>query len=321
MPFTSEAPTCALDESSRLCLLRRREQQATSSHPTTSPATPGCHWLPIPSLRIITALRRVLSTARCLWPAAPTSFSNQVDVYDIASNSWSLEQQRHSCSFLLAGYQQIGQFLAPQWAASTQVPLTIATTWRLDMSSAPGVWDVGPVFTSNGQTSALPMTRNEQVGTRWRETCQMTVISSTRVTWLDELDLSGWPGETWNPSPPDMPTAPTARLTRPGSTETAMSGAVGGLDGATFQFLNEVWHRNNGGAVARLNGNTNRDGYGCYCNSYTYSYVDCDGNSYTYAATPLRRQQRHLHRRRPGLRQRQGRGPRRILGRRRKRMG
>ena len=70
MPFTSEAPTCALMHP-LASFIARRETPATASHATTLPPTPGRHWLPIPLLRITTARYRVPSTARCLWWVAP----------------------------------------------------------------------------------------------------------------------------------------------------------------------------------------------------------------------------------------------------------
>src|SRR4029079_19589418 len=65
---------------------------------------------------------------------------------------------------------------------------------------------------------------------------------------VNELDVSAWPGGTWNPSPPDLP-APPRQAAQAGFFGNGDIWAVGGINGATFQFLNEVWHRNNGGGV------------------------------------------------------------------------
>ena len=64
MPFTSEAPTCALMASTGIVYCTR-EIPAAGSHRTTSPPTPGRRWLRYP-VGITTGLLRVRSMARCL---------------------------------------------------------------------------------------------------------------------------------------------------------------------------------------------------------------------------------------------------------------
>ena len=73
------------------------------------------------------------------------AITNAVWVYDIGTNTWSAGTAAPSV-FLLAGYQQVGQFL---YVVGGFDPTFVnnATTWRLDMSSAPGTWDTGPAFT------------------------------------------------------------------------------------------------------------------------------------------------------------------------------
>ena len=110
MPFSGEAPTCALDGIDGHRLLRGRIRHATASHPTTSPPTPGRHWLPIRLLRITTALHRVPSMARCLSRVAPPPSVTPLDVYDVATNTWSPGTAAPK-ALPLAGYQQVGQFL------------------------------------------------------------------------------------------------------------------------------------------------------------------------------------------------------------------
>ena len=65
--------------------------------------------------------------------------------------------------FLLAGYQQVGQYL---YVVGGFDPSAInnTTTLRLDMSSAPGVWNIGPAFTPQRADFGLAYDRrNEQV--------------------------------------------------------------------------------------------------------------------------------------------------------------
>ena len=78
-----------------------------------------------------------------------------VDVYDIASNTWSAGTAAPTV-FLLAGYQQVGQFLyvIGGWDLGSQ-GANKTTSYRLDMSSAPGVWDTGPTFTQQRSDFAL----------------------------------------------------------------------------------------------------------------------------------------------------------------------
>jgi hypothetical protein len=73
------------------------------------------------------------------------------------------------------------------------------------------------------------------------------------------------------PSPPDLP-LPNRQANQAGFYGNGDIWSVGGIDGATFQFLNEVWHRNNGGCP---HSDTNRDS-----NSYAYSDRNADGYSY-----------------------------------------
>ena len=52
----------------------------------------------------------------------------------------------------------------------------------------------------------------------------------------------------WNlgTSPPNLP-KPNRQANQAGFFGNGDIWSVGGINGATFQFLNEVWHRNNGG--------------------------------------------------------------------------
>ena len=171
---------------------------------------------------------------------------NAVWVYDIGTNSWSPGTAAPSV-FLLAGYQQVGQFL---YVVGGFDPTFVnnATTWRLDMSSAPGVWDVGPAFTPQRADFGLAYDAgtNKLYALAGDLPNDGNPFNSTNL--VDELDLSGWPGGTWNPSPPDLP-APNRQANQAGFYGNGDIWSVGGINGATFQFLNEVWHRNNGGGV------------------------------------------------------------------------
>ena len=110
MPFSGEAPTCALDSSTniaycadglateQLCILQHRNRHLDPAEPRT------------PNGRMTTALHRVLSMARCFSRVAPAARSASVWVYDVATDTWSAGTSAPT-EFLLAGYQQVGQFL------------------------------------------------------------------------------------------------------------------------------------------------------------------------------------------------------------------
>jgi hypothetical protein len=172
--------------------------------------------------------------------------TNAVWVYDIGLNSWSPGTAAPAL-FLLAGYQQVGQFL---YVVGGFDPTFVnnATTWRLDMSSAPGVWDVGPAFTPQRADFGLAYDAgtNKLYALAGDLPNDGNPFNSTNL--VDELDLSGWPGGTWNPSPPDMPPQ-NRQANQAGFYGNGEIWSVGGINGATFQFFNEVWHRNNGGGV------------------------------------------------------------------------
>ncbi len=73
--------------------------------------------------------------------------TNAVWIYDVSTNTWSAGASAPS-EVSFPGYRQIGQFLYVVGGWDSNSPATNkTTTWRLDMSSAPGVWENGPMFT------------------------------------------------------------------------------------------------------------------------------------------------------------------------------
>ena len=114
------------------------------------------------------------------------------------------------------------------------------------MSSAPGTWETGPTFTPALSDFGLAYDAgtNELYSLGGDLPNDSNFFNSTDQ--VNELDLSGWPGGTWNPSPPNLP-QPPRQAAQAGFYGNGDIWSVGGINGATFQFLNEVWHRNNGG--------------------------------------------------------------------------
>jgi hypothetical protein len=246
MLFSGEAPTCALDEPNGIVYCA--DGLATNSFAAYNIATDS--WTPLAPDPFATDHYGSASGAfngKVFVAGGTGAISAQVDVYDIASNTWSSGTAAPS-EFLLAGYHQIGQFLYVIGGWNFSSPGSNNTTsYRLDMSSAPGTWDTGPTFTQaradfglaydSGNNTLYAMSGDPSGG---------GFFDSSNL--VDELDLSAWPGGTWNPSPPDLP-APNRQANQAGFYGNGDIWSVGGINGATFQFLNEVWHRNNGGGV------------------------------------------------------------------------
>ena len=111
-------------------------------------------------------------------------------------------------------------------------------TYRLDMSSAPGVWTTGPGFTEgradfgvayDPATNKLYALGGDANGGGFFD-------SNNRV---DELPLGSWPAGFWVFSPPSL-TLPTRQANQAGFYGSGVIWSVGGLVGQTFQFLAEV---------------------------------------------------------------------------------
>ena len=246
--FASEAPTCALMEATGIVYCA--EGDTGSSFASYDIATNT--WTPLAPVPWPPDHYGSASGAfnGKVFVAATTAFSNAVQVYDVATNTWSAGTAAPN-GYLLAGYQQVGQYLYVvggwTWCAEW-----LTTTTRLNMSSAPGgvgKWASVP----HGQSrlrSGLRRRNEEVVRAGRRPRCDGGFFNSTNE--VDELDLSGWPGGTWVMSPPNLP-SPNRQANQAGFYGNGDIWSVGGINGATFQFLNEVWHRNNGGGCPTPN--------------------------------------------------------------------
>jgi N-acetylneuraminic acid mutarotase len=242
MPFTSEAPTCALDESAGIVYCAEGDTGsgfasydiASDSWTSLASIPGGDHY----------GSASGAFNGKVFVAGGTTSFSNAVQVYDIATNTWSAGTAAPS-GYLLAGYHQVGQFLYVVGGWTGGGPTGLTTTMRLDMSSAPGVWENGPSFPQGRSDFGLAYdTGTNTLYALGGDLQGGGFFDSTNE--VDELSLAGWPGGTWNPSPPDLP-LPVRQANQAGFYGNGDIWSVGGLDGQTFQFLNEVWHRNNAG--------------------------------------------------------------------------
>src|SRR5262249_49493180 len=118
------------------------------------------------------------------------------------------------------------------------------TSLRLDLST--GTWETGPTFTMQRADFGLaydPAT-NKLYALGGDLPNDGNFFNSTNE--VDELDVSAWPGGTWVTSPPNLPD-PARQANQAGFFGNGDIWSVGGLNGQSFTFLNEVWHRNNSG--------------------------------------------------------------------------
>jgi N-acetylneuraminic acid mutarotase len=243
MPFSGEAPTCSLMTDTGIVYCA----DGTAGNDFASYDIASDTWTPLANDPFATDHYGSASGAfngKVFVAGGTSSILSQVDVYDVASNTWSAGTPAPS-AFLLAGYQQVGQFL---YVVGGFEPTFVnnATTWRLDLSS--GTWDVGPAFTPQLADFGLAYDAgtNKLYSLGGDLPNDGNPFNSTNV--VNELDVSGWPGGTWNPSPPDLP-LPNRQANQAGFFGAGQIWSVGGLDGFTFQFLNEVWSRTNGGCA------------------------------------------------------------------------
>jgi Kelch motif len=243
MPFTSEAPTCALMEDTGIVYCAEGDTGsgfasyniATDSWTSLAAIPGGDHY----------GSSSGAFNGKVFVAGGTTSFSNAVQVYDVGLGTWSAGTAAPD-SFLLAGYHQIGQFLYVVGGWTGFAPNGLTTTNRLDMSSAPGVWESGPAFTMGRADFGLahdPGT-NKLYALAGDLCCDSNFFNSTDE--VDEVDLSAWPGGTWVMSPPNLP-QPNRQANQAGFFGNGDIWSVGGINGATFQFLPDVYHRNNGG--------------------------------------------------------------------------
>ena len=240
MPFTSEAPTCALMESTGIVYCA----QGDTGNGFASYNIATDTWTPLAADPFVTDHYGSASGAfngKVFVVGGTTAFSNAIWIYDVASNTWSVGTSAPTGPFLLAGYQQVGQFLYVVGGFDPSA-INLTTTSRLDMSSAPGVWDVGPVFTPQRADFGLAYDAgtNKLYALGGDLGNDGNFFNSTNL--VDELDVSGWPGGTWTSSPPVLP-SPNRQANQAGFFGNGEIWSVGGIDGATFQFLSEVWHR------------------------------------------------------------------------------
>ena len=204
MPFGDEAPTCALMADTGIVYCA--DGNGTNAFASYNIATNT--WTPLASTPNAEDYGSASGAfnGKVFLVGGTNNFSNSVWVYDVASNAWSAGTAAPD-GFLLAGYQQVGQFLYLAGGWTGGAPTGLTTTRRLDMSSAPGAWENGPAFTMGRSDfgMAYDPTTNKLYAMGGDLQGGGFFDSTNEV---DEVDLSGWPGGTWVTSPPDLPGQP-----------------------------------------------------------------------------------------------------------------
>ena len=191
-----EAPTCALDESAGIVYCT----DGTNGSGFFSYDIAADSWTTLASIPQSDTYGSASGAfnGKVFVAGGSGGILSDVWVYDIGTNSWS-PGTAAPLPFLLAGYHQIGQFL---YVVGGFDPTFVnnATTWRLDMSSAPGVWETGPAFTPQRADFGLAYDAgtNKLYALAGDLPNDGNPFNSTNL--VDELDLSGWPGGTWNSS-------------------------------------------------------------------------------------------------------------------------
>ena len=239
MPFTSEAPTCALDASSGLVYCAQGDTGDGFASYNIATDT----WTPLASDPFATDHYGSASGAfngKVFVAGGTTSETNAVDVYDVATDTWSSGTAAPD-AFLLAGYQQVGQFLYViggfGLVAAVEPPHELSSGYEFS------AWHVGhgPGFTRGRADFGLAYDASQnKLYAMGGDADGGGFFDSTNL--VDELDLSGWPGGTWTSSTPNLP-SPNRQANQAGFYGGGNIWSVGGIDGSTFTFLSDVLAR------------------------------------------------------------------------------
>ena len=246
MPFTSEAPTCSLMESTGIVYCAQGD--LGNSFASYNIATDSWTLLANTPNGDDYGSASGAFNGKVFLAGGTTGFSNAVWVYDVANNTWSAGTTAPNV-FLLAGYQQVRQYLYVIGGWIDGAANSSTTTMRLDMSSAPGLWENGPLFGSGRADFGLAYKpeSNKLFVLGGDVCCDGSFYDSTDK--VDELDLSFWPSGLFVHIYPNLP-LPNRQANQGGFYAAGDIWSVGGIDGATLQSLSDVYHRATGGGCA-----------------------------------------------------------------------
>jgi hypothetical protein len=174
---------------------------------------------------------------------------DHVRIYDVASNSWSSGAPMPVGSSNPGGVQA-GEFVYVVGGWGTSAPgSNLNVTQRYDMSS--NAWETGPTFTPAKADFALAASGAALYAIAGDANGGFFFDASTSV---HRLDLSSWPGGTWDDLADPLPGPRTAN--QAGFCTTAIAGgetwSVGGLD-SSFVWHNDAFYRASGEGCAGVN--------------------------------------------------------------------
>jgi hypothetical protein len=264
MPFSSEAPTCALLASTGIVYCT--EGDTGSGFASYNIATDT--WTPLAAIPGGDHYGSASGAfnGKVFVAGGSTGITNVVQVYNVATNTWSGGTAAPS-AFLLAGYQQVGQYLYVIGGFSAAGPISgnnalagqssvlfkgqrtrqpsanNSSSWRLDMSSSPGAWSIGPAFPQGRADFGLAYdTGTNKLYALGGDSSGGGFFDSTNL--VDELSAANWPAGTWVASPENL-ILPNRSANQAGFYGGGQIWSVGGIAGQTFTFLAEVQRRSN----------------------------------------------------------------------------
>lgn len=162
--------------------------------------------------------------------------SDQVNIYDTATNSWSVGTPMPG-GVAGGGFVQLGQYvyIVGGWPITTPVNSTLTQRYNMENNT----WQTGPAFIPGKSDFALAATSQYLYAIGGDQT-GIGFFDSTNSVW--RYDYNNWPGGTWDDTGDNLPFTIQGH-TGGFTTDTFTGGevwSVGGLDGTTF-----TWHAEN----------------------------------------------------------------------------
>jgi hypothetical protein len=243
MPFTSEAPTCALMASTGLVYCAEGDTGVGfASYNLATDTWTSLATVPNASGNDYGSASGAFN-GKVFVVGGTTAFTANTYVYDVPSNTWTTGTSAPD-PFLLAGYTQVGNFLYLVGGWTGGGPTGLTTSRRLDMTSAPGVWSNGPAFPEGRSDFGLAYDPGSDKLYALGGDAQGGGFFDSVVTVDESPTVASWPAGTWAASPPDMPPQPRS-ANQAGFYGNGAIYSVGGINGATFTFLSDVFFRPN----------------------------------------------------------------------------
>jgi hypothetical protein len=183
---------------------------------------------------------------------------NQVDVYDIATQTWDADALPHMpVAASYPGYAQAGPYLYVVGGFSGDYAFNVTATQRLDLAT--GQWEVGPTFVSARAMLAAAIT-GQHLFAIGGELNGGDHLDATVL--VEQLDLSNWPNGSWQDLGDPLPAMSQ------GNTSACTEAILGG----------EIW--STGGGYIDEHGNH------VYDSNLYYPTEPCLGNTFALELAP-----------------------------------